>query len=261
MSWLARHAEIREDPTRLLKGCRTIISLAFPYDERRPETSDGYRAARYADPRKEDYHRRLKNRCGELADLIRKNHKGSRIRICIDSAPILEKGFAWTAGIGFIGKNTLLILPEHGSYVYLAEILTTAPLPIPAVRPMENGCGSRTLCLEACPTGALERPFCLNASRCLSYLTIEHKGGIGKDVARKMDRCFWGCDRFQEVCPYNKGPFPPQITMPSTGDLLKMDEAAFQERFGKTAFSRAGLQKLKSNIRAITPRGKAKPQV
>lgn len=251
MSWLERNVELREDPTRLLQGCRTIISLAYPYPLEKPGTPDGFSVSRYCQPTKEDYHYRLKRLCRELGDVIKKMYEGSTTKICVDSAPVLEKSLACSSGIGFIGKNSILIIPSYGSYFYLAEILTTAPFEFMPPETMENKCESCRLCIESCPTGALERPFFLDAAKCLSYLTVEYKGEVGRENGRKMDDCFFGCDRCQEVCPFNGGDTSRQVALPSTDEFLKMDEEDFQERFGKTAFARAGLDKIKKNIRVL----------
>jgi epoxyqueuosine reductase len=251
MSWLARNMEVREDPGRVLEGCQTIISLAYPYPRQKPATPDGFTVSRYSHPTKGDYHYRLKNLCKKLAVMIEETFPGSRSRVCVDSVPLLEKSFACASGVGFIGKNNMLILPGYGSYFYLAEILTTAPLEFPSIEPSDNKCGDCTLCIDACPTGALEKPFYLDASRCLSYLTIEYKGTVSGEYGKKMGHCFFGCDRCQEVCPFNEDEIPKQITLPSTEEFLGMTEEDFKERFGKTVFSRAGLEKLKTNIRAI----------
>ena len=252
-SWLARNVALRQDPTRLLKGCRAIISLAYPYASRRPETSDGLTVSRYSQPDQEDYHYRLKRLCRELSGMLTEMYPDSRSRICVDSAPILEKDFASSSGIGFTGKNNMQIIPGYGSYFYLAEILTTAPLEFSSIEPAENRCGSCTLCIDACPTGALEKPFFLDASKCLSYLTVEFKGAINGETGKKMRDCFFGCDRCQEPCPFNEGNMSREILLPSTDDFLKMNDEDFRERFGRTAFARAGLEKLKTNIRAIRP--------
>lgn len=256
MAWLARNTNLREDPSALLKGCRTVISLAYPYPGSKPVTTDGFCVSRHADPAAEDYHGRLRRICDNLAGLIAETHAGSRSRICVDSAPVLEKSIASAGGIGFIGKNNLLIIPGHGSYFYLAEILTTALIefapPDPAPDPMETRCGSCALCVEACPTGALERPHYLDASRCLSYLTIEYKGKWRAAQGKNPGKSFFGCDRCQEVCPYNQSKEPPRIALPPLEDLLTMDETLFEKKFGRTALGRAGLEKLKTNIQAIT---------
>lgn len=256
--WLERNVEVRENPDRLLDECRTVISLAFPYPAEKPGTSDGFTISRYARPSEADYHFRLKGLCQHLADMIKKGYPGSRTRICVDSAPVLERSFAYAAGLGFIGKNNMLIVPGHGSYLYLAEILTTEPFELTPARPLESRCGQCTLCIKACPTGALEAPFRLDVSRCLSYLTIEYKRGVDDRVAKLMGNCFFGCDRCQEVCPFNEPERLQKVCLPSTEELLEMDEKVFREKFGRTSLSRPGLEKLKRNIRALV-RSKPRP--
>ena len=253
MNWIERHVELRENPEKLLEGCSAIVTLAYPYSSKKPFTSDGFAAARYTEPRYADYHDRLRKIAKTLAQGIIEDYPGTRIRVCVDSAPILERSFAYASGIGFIGKNNMLIIPGHGSYVFLAEILTTAPLEFLKAETMENQCRSCNLCVEACPTGALEGPFSLNASKCLSYLTIEHGGEVDSKTAKKMGACFFGCDVCQEVCPFNEETSLRDISLPSTKEILRMEEKDFEERFGKTAFARAGLEKIKGNIRSIKP--------
>ena len=251
MAWLERHIELRRAPSSLLGNCRTVISLAYPYPSQKIVTRDGLSVSRYSQPDKEDYHGRLRRLCNELADEIKKSHRGSVSRVCIDSAPVLERSFAYLSGLGFIGKNNMFIIPGHGSYFYLAEILTTAEIAISSSSPMENLCGSCTLCLDACPGGALEGPFLINASKCLSYLTIEKKGPVDEGIGKKMGNCFFGCDVCQEVCPYNEKEGALNNILPSSGELLDMNEESFMKEFGKTAFARAGLEKIKTNIMAI----------
>ena len=248
MSWMDRNIELREDPSRLLQGCQTIISLAYPYPSKKPSTPDGFTVSRYSQPSEDDYHYRLKALCGILVDMIKEMDITSTNRIFVDSAPILERSLAYSAGMGFMGKNNMLIIPEYGSYFYLAEILTTSHFDLSQTDFMANQCGSCTLCLDSCPTGALEKPFYLDASKCLSYLTIEYKESVNREMGRIMGDCFFGCDKCQEVCPFNKGEGPRQISLPSIDELLNMEEDDFQDRFGKTTFSRAGLKKIKTNI-------------
>jgi epoxyqueuosine reductase len=251
MHWLGKHMDLREDPGRLLEGCRAVISLAYPYASRRPRTADGFTVARYVEAPKADYHQRLKRLAQDLSREINAMYPGTRTRICVDSAPILERSFAYLSGMGFIGKNNMLIVPGHGSYVFLAEILVTASLRFPEVEPMRNQCGTCTRCVDACPTGALEGPHSFNASRCLSYLTIEYPGGIDAETGQKMGRCFFGCDVCQEVCPFNEPEPSEDVLLPSTTEILGMGPEAFKTRFGNTPFNRAGLERLKRNIRAI----------
>jgi len=204
----------------------------------------------------EDYHTRLKRLCGNLVEVIDGGKKGSyQHRICVDSAPALERSLAYSSGLGFIGKNNMLIRPGYGSYFYLAEIFTTAPLDFSHGTLLENQCGSCSLCMDACPTGALEKPFVLDSSKCLSYLTIEHRGEIPEAWANKLGRCFFGCDRCQEVCPFNGRDVSTENALPMTEELLNMSEGEFKKRFGKTALGRPGIEKLKQNIRAARASG------
>ncbi len=256
MAWLERNIEIRKDPSRLLPGCNTIISLAYPYPALKTYTADGLSVARYSQPDQNDYHSRLRTLCKNLADTIRDIEREARVRICVDSAPILERSMACSSGIGFIGKNNMLIIPGFGSYFYLAEILTTATLEIPEKRKIKSGCGSCELCVRACPTGALEKPFFIDASICLSYLTVERREPLGETDGNRMGDCFFGCDRCQEVCPFNGEGMEKGFILPSSEEFLEMEEKHFLERFGKTSFGRAGLEKIKSNIRAIKGRTK-----
>ena len=258
MAWLERHLDLRENPSRVLKDCQTVISLAFPYPAAKPATPDGYTVSRYAQPDQRDYHDRLRNLCRQITRVIREKRGNARTRICVDSAPVMERSFALSSGMGFIGKNNALVIPGHGSFLYLAEILTTAPIDFPKAEPMTSRCGSCTRCIEACPTGALKMPFDLDARKCLSYLTIEYKGRVSQELGKNMGRCFFGCDRCQEVCPFNGDTGRTEISMPGLGALLNMDEDTFQKRFGKTALSRAGLNKLKENIRAVMSSGPEK---
>lgn len=251
MSWMNRYRSIREDPKGLLEGCRTVISLAYPYPFQKPSTEDGYTVSRYSNPEKKDYHGLLKDLCKGLISIIKEEFNKSRSRVCVDSAPILERSYAISAGLGFFGKNNMLIIPGYGSYFYLAEILTTVPIEFHAPNIMDTECGECRRCIDACPTGALDGPFSFDASRCLSYLSIEYKGDIDKETGKRMGRCFFGCDRCQEVCPFNKEQEGENICLPSTDEIMNMEEDIFRERYGNTALARRGLEKIQSNIRTI----------
>lgn len=251
MAWMERNLELRAHPEGLLHGCRTVVSLAYPYSRHKPCTPDGYTAARYTEPKKPDYHGRLKKIARKLAGRIHEWFPESRTRICVDSAPLLERSFAYASGMGFVGKNNMLIVPGYGSYFFLVEILATALLPFKETLPMKSKCGSCAKCLSACPTGALEKDFSLNASRCLSYLSIEYGRAVNSETGRIMGNCFFGCDVCQEACPFNGEALLREPELPSTDEILEMDEKDFEEKFGTTAFARAGLEKIKSNLRAV----------
>jgi len=250
MSWLERHQDLRKHPSKILDSCRTVISLAYPYGAGKPSTPEGLTTARYTEPEAADYHIRLRALGRRLAETVDRLFPGSRSRVCVDSAPILERSFAYLSGIGFIGKNNMLIIPGHGSYIFLAEILSTAVIESPETGSMPSRCGSCTRCIEACPSGALEGPYSINASRCISYLSVEHPGRLDLATAGKMGSCFFGCDVCQEVCPYNPKT-GPQPSLPSARECLEMENEDFRRRFGKTAFARAGLDKIRGNIRAV----------
>jgi len=251
MSWLERNLHLRENPSLLLKGCRTIISLAYPYPSLKPCTPDGLTVARFSRPDQDDYHNELRKLAKKLIAMLKEHDLGSQSRVCVDSAPVLERSIAYSSGMGFIGNNNMLIIPGVGSYFYLAEILTTTIFDIPPAQVLENQCGSCTYCLDACPMGALEMPYSLNAARCLSYQSIEYKGTVSHAVAKKMGDCFFGCDRCQEACPFNKQENTHQITLPSSEEITRMSEEGFLQRFGRSSLKRAGLEKIKGNIIAI----------
>jgi len=251
MDWMGRHLDLRKNPARLLEGCQTVISLAYPYSQKKPCTPEGFSAARYSEPHKIDYHHRLRNLAKILGSAVKQQYPGAKTRVCVDSAPILERSFAYSSGIGFIGKNNMLIVQGYGSFLFLAEILTTVSIPHPETEFMESRCGSCTKCIDACPTGALEAPYSVNASKCLSYLTIEKSGTVDDDTGEKMGNCFFGCDICQEVCPLNEADKSKAEVLPSINAILNMGDETFKETFGKTAFARAGLSKIKGNIYAL----------
>ena len=250
MTWLNRHRDLREKPNKLLSKCQTIISLAYPYSPGKPRTPEGFTMARYSEPQKEDYHSRVRKKAKRLARQIMASYPDSKTRICVDSAPILERSFAYRSGVGFVGKNNMLIVPGHGSYVFLAEILTSAPLPLGDTEPMKDLCGNCTRCLDACPTGALEGPRRLDASKCLSYLTIECEDDLAPETGERMGRCFLGCDVCQEVCPFNRIEKTRVASLPRVGEFLKMDDLEFKTLFGQTALARPGLARIQRNIKA-----------
>ncbi len=250
VAYLKRNIDFRRNPKRLLDGLNTIISLAYPYPASKPSTPDGYTASRYSTPTEEDYHIRLRRSGKQLCKFINDIFPESHSRVFVDSGPILERSFAVTSGIGFIGKNNMLIVPGHGSYCFLAEIFTTAQFPVPSFKETGNMCGSCTECIDNCPTGALKAPFYIDVCKCLSYLTIESKDDIDKLTAGKMGNTFFGCDVCQEVCPFNRSNLPV-VSIPSTDTILGMTELDFKRTFGKTAFERTGREKLKKNIKVL----------
>lgn len=236
MQWMADTEEVRIDPTHagMLPSARSVVVLATRYartDERRGPYPGV--VARYA--RGRDYHNVIGKRAQKLARLLRA--EGHVARVSVDAFPVLERAWAQRAGVGFIGKNCLLIVPGVGSHVLLAALVTDAELPPDA--PMRERCGSCRLCLDACPTDAFVAPRELDAERCISYLTIEHAGPIDEDLRAPLGEHLFGCDDCQDVCPFNRtAPPPSDTTVPFAADprldidldaVLPMDEAQFAE--------------------------------
>ncbi|MET0594532.1 MAG: tRNA epoxyqueuosine(34) reductase QueG [Polyangiaceae bacterium] len=199
----AREARRRLDTDAILEGAKSIVCVAERYAGVDPEACDEgivRHIARYA--RGGDYHNHLRRRVRKLAAFIRTLEPGTRARPMTDDAPVLERAWAARAGLGFIGKNGLLIVPGTGSFVLIGEVVTT--LALAPGTPMGERCGSCTLCLDACPTGAFERPFVLDPRRCISYLTIELRGAMPLEWRLSIGDHLFGCDVCQEVCPYNR---------------------------------------------------------
>jgi epoxyqueuosine reductase len=203
MDWIgtSRSIERRSDPQKILPNCKSILVLAAPYPAPKGNLKGG-NISSYA--LNQDYHVVLADRLKELIKSI-ENMSGRPVsnRWYVDTGPVLEKELAMRAGLGWIGKNTLLINRRHGSYFFLAEILLDIEL-INDPLNVETFCGSCTNCLDTCPTGALREPYVLDANLCISYLTIEHNGDIPKHVRPQMGDWIFGCDICQIVCPWNK---------------------------------------------------------
>jgi len=201
MSWMAETAPVRKDPRdpRMLKDAKSVIVMAAPYLRRnRYEGPPPAKVAKYALGR--DYHNVLGKKGRKMARLLQE--AGFAARVAVDSKPVFERAWAEQAGVGFVGKNCCLIVPGLGSHAFLACVVTTAPLIADA--PMGRRCGSCTLCLEACPTRAFHGPRSLDARKCISYLTIEHRGPIPLAQRQALGPWVFGCDVCQDVCPYNQ---------------------------------------------------------
>ena len=226
MAYLAdpAHREPRADVRTLLAGARSVVVVALAYDASVvPLERLRGQVARYA--RNRDYHSIIKARLRELADrLSRLAARPVAARPCVDTAPVLERELAERAGLGFVGKNTLLIAPGLGSYLLLGEVILDVELePTAASEPAKSRCGACTACLDACPTGAFVGPHVLDARRCISYLTIEHRGAIPRELRRALGTRIFGCDVCQEVCPFNAA--APARVAPDAGLALTVRAA------------------------------------
>jgi len=208
MAYMARDPRMRAEPARLRPGTLSVISARLEYqppaDAAEANLADGERAyiSRYALGR--DYHKLMRNRLKKLAQRIAAEVTPHGYRVLADSAPVLEKALARNAGLGWIGKNTLLLTREAGSWFFLGEIYTDLPLPADAAPPVPNLCGSCNACIEVCPTRAIVAPYRLDARRCISYLTIEHHGPIPEELRPLIGNRIFGCDDCQLVCPWNR---------------------------------------------------------
>jgi len=205
MAYMARAPQRRADPREVLPGAQSVISLAinyYPGDHGPPPNDHSGRIARYAWGK--DYHDLIEQKLAALTDWLRARAPEAQVRGYVDHGPVLERAVAQEAGVGFIGKNTMLITDTSGSWVFLAELITT--LALEADRPQTSRCGSCRLCLDACPTGAIVAPYELDATRCISYLTIELKREHAPSERAGVGDWLFGCDICQEVCPYNTPP-------------------------------------------------------
>lgn len=248
--WMARHEPLRRDPAAVLPGVKSIVMLAMDHATGRSVTGEPIepgrgRVARYA--RGDDYHDLIRGRLNALARWLEARCPGSRARGVVDSAPLAERDYGQLAGLGWFGKNTMLIDPRAGSYFLLAALLTDLELPIDA--PLEaDHCGTCTACLEACPTGALPEPRLLDATKCISALTIEDHGPVPATLSRGMGDWIFGCDICQEVCPWNRHAvgstepaFQPRDGQESLdiAEVLALDEPGFRSRFRGSPILRA----------------------
>lgn len=266
MAYLAEELAIRSSPGRVFEGAKSFIVVADQYEGRgdvAPAKPAHGRIARYA--RGRDYHITLKKRLHTLADDLRLAYPGSDFRTCVDTAPVPERELAELAGLGWIGKNTMLINPRVGSWFVLGIVATNLELaPTPAEKRIPDHCGTCTRCIDACPTSAIT-PYSVDASRCISYLTIEHREAIPPSLARGMGDWVFGCDVCQEVCPHNSPrehdtgtPHEAYAPKQHTFDLLNVlnwDEPARRDAFSGTAMKRITLAMMKRN--AIIAAGNA----
>jgi epoxyqueuosine reductase len=248
LAWLGEDRHLRDDPAALLPSARAILVTALAYQ---PEAGCGeLKRARYAAGK--DYHHLLRPRLARIGDALAAAHGATwRSRATVDSAPINERALAHLAGLGWLGRNGLLISPSAGSYRLLGTLLTEAPLA--AHHGGEDGerCGSCTACEKRCPTGALQGRRVLT-ERCISYLTIEHRGVIPRALAARFEGWWFGCDLCQEACPWNR--FAPPADDPRLrgderdAELLAVTAASFDTHFAGRAVRRTGYERFRRNL-------------
>lgn len=259
MSYLARPEALlkRQDPRALWPPARSVLVVAASYliAEPPPLPPGHGRIARYAWG--EDYHRWMARRLQNLLTALQEHLGPFNARPYVDTGPINERAWAVAAGLGWIGKNATLIHPQHGSFTVLGVALLDMALP-PTPPPALPDCGTCTRCLDACPTGALVAPGVVDARRCLSYLTIEHRGPLPASLRPALGETLIGCDICQQVCPWNQAPrravaaqpAPPEATL-DLCEALTMDEATFRARFRASAIWRARREGLARNAAVL----------
>ncbi len=273
MAYMARHGTKRSRPAELEPGTARIISVRMDYlpAATRPlevlESPAQAYLSRYALGR--DYHRLIRKRLSVLAGRIESAAGGGRYRAFVDSAPVLERAVAERAGLGWIAKNTMLINADAGSWFFLGEIYTDLPLPVDPPQTSKH-CGTCTACLDICPTRAFVGPYQLDARRCISYLTIEHRGRIDEDLRPLMGNRVFGCDDCQLACPWNKfarvsseADFRPRhdLAAPELVDLFLWDEATFLARTEGSAIRRIGFECWLRNLAIALGNAPTTPQL
>jgi epoxyqueuosine reductase len=252
MAWMRDRWEERSDPTHLAPWARSLILTALPYDAEPPAAGPMQaRVSRYAGG--PDYHDVMKERLSRLSDFICGIIPGARSCPVVDTGAVLEKAWGAGAALGWQGKHTNLIDHESGSWFFVGELLTELELD-PDETPITDRCGTCTRCLEACPTQAFPEPYVLDARRCISYLTVEHRGPIPEDLRESMGDWVFGCDVCQEVCPWNQDPSPGDAELAGPRDalhlaeLMRMSRDEFNRRFAGTALRRTGWSRFLRNV-------------
>ncbi len=256
MSYLERHFDKRLDPTLLVPGAKSVISLVYNYFPKK-ELDSELKIAKYAYG--EDYHNVIKEKLGDFMQRIREEIGEVNGRVFVDSAPVMERAWAQRSGLGWIGKNSLLLNRSMGSFFFLAEIIVDLELEYDG--PMKDYCGSCTACMDACPTDAIPEPYVVDGSKCISYFTIELKGAMGdQQDPSAFNNWVFGCDICQDVCPWNRFSRPhdeprfdpkKELNM-STEEWVEMTEEVFNKVFKGSPVTRTKFEGLKRNISFVT---------
>jgi len=260
MDYLSRQLSLRSSPLTLLPTAQSVVAVTLNYNQPNPPRPGYPRIARYALGR--DYHKVLRGKLRRLSSWIQAAYPDSECRACVDSAPIFERDYAHLAGLGWFGKNTMLIDSKRGSWFFIGLLLTSVSFAIDS--PSEGSCGTCRKCIEACPTGAIvfeEGRWQVDARSCISYLTIEHKGPINSRFEDKIGEWTFGCDICQEVCPFNEvresqplrglstseADFLKKREWPTLKQLAQIEESEWDELTKGSAARRTGIEGLKRN--------------
>jgi len=270
MDYLQQHLAMKRDPRSLLATAKSIVAVGLNYNQDNPAEPGSPHFARYA--RGRDYHKVVRGKLRRLADWLDGEHPGGDHRACVDSAPILERDYANSAGLGWFGKNTMLINSQRGSWFFIGLLLTS--LEFEPDSPAIGGCGSCRACIDACPTGAIvntEGRWQVDARRCISYLTIEHRGEIEPELASQMGGWTFGCDVCQEVCPFNQPRESQPIRAletqepdflklrmwPPLAEVAEIDDVRWDELTQGSPIRRTGLEGIRRNARINLKNGRS----
>lgn len=257
MTYMANHFDKRLDPTLLVPGAKSVISLTYNYYPSNDlANNDSYKLAKYAYG--EDYHFVIKDKLKTFFEAIQNEVGNVDGRVFVDSAPVMERQWAARSGLGWLGKNSLLLSKQKGSFFFLAEIILDLELEYDL--PTTNHCGTCTQCIDTCPTEAISKEGVVNASQCISYFTIELKNELPNSVKGKFEDWMFGCDICQDVCPWNRFSIAhseprfaphPELEQMTQNDWLELTEEVFEKLFRKSAVKRTKFTGLKRNINFI----------
>lgn len=253
MSYMENHFDKRLDPTKLVEGSKSVISLLLNYFPEEQQREDSYKISKYAYGT--DYHFVIKNKLKQLLQFIQEEIGEVEGRAFVDSAPVLDKAWAAKSGLGWMGKNTNLLSKKAGSFFFVAELIVDLELEYDT--PVTDHCGSCTACIDACPTQAIVEPYKVDGSKCISYFTIELKDQLPQEMKGRFDDWMFGCDVCQDVCPWNRfskshneplfDPHPELLSM-SKKDWEEITEETFRKVFKKSAVKRTKYSGLMRNI-------------
>lgn len=254
MGYLADRIDIRLDPCKLLVGAKSVICLAHSYyTDKKPSDPIAPKISKYAQGG--DYHRILRRKANALLEYLHDEIGEFQAAVAVDSGAALEKAWGARAGIGWVGKNSLILHRDHGSFLFLALVIVDFELDYDHTVP--DSCAHCTLCIDACPTGAIVEPHVVDARKCIAYLTIETKGDLPADKRGKLDNWIFGCDVCQDVCPFNRKTLPhgesefdavDELYQMTTADWQNLTPETFNRLFEGTPLARGGFARLKRNL-------------
>ncbi len=264
MSYMENHFDKRLDPTLLVPGARSVVSLLYNYFPSEPQAGGLPKISKYAYG--EDYHYVIKDKMRLLMDHVRTEIGDVEGRCFVDSAPVLDKAWAARSGLGWIGKHSNLLSKQVGSYFFVSELILDLDLVVDG--PVTDHCGTCTKCIDACPTEAIVEPYVVDGSKCISYFTIELKEAIPEQFKGSFEDWVFGCDICQDVCPWNRFAEPTQekrfapneaIMEWGINDLNEITEDVFKEAFRKSPLKRTGFSGIKRNLEMIRPSDQNNP--